>query len=238
MPTAFPGFPSEAMTFFRGLARNNTREWFQPRKAIYDESVKAPMIELVHALNRALARLAPAYISEPEKAIYRLYRDTRFSPDKTPYKTHIAAIFPRRGFEKHTCAGLYFSVSPKEVEIAGGVYMPGAGELQALRTHLAEHHARFRKLIRSRGLVTLLGEMQGDRLARVPKGFCSEHPAADLVRYKQWLWFVSLAPDIVTTPRLYDEVFHRFRAMLPVVDFLNEPLLAARKKPAGEVFFV
>jgi uncharacterized protein (TIGR02453 family) len=237
MRTAFSGFPEEAMTFFRGLARNNTREWFQPRKAIYDQRVKAPMVELVAAINRALARLAPAYVNEPEKAIYRLYRDTRFSPDKTPYKTHIGAIFPRRGHEKHACAGFYFQVSHKEVEVAGGVYMPGPEQLLAIRTHLAEHHQRFAKLIQARNLRTLLGEMLGERLARVPKGFCSEHPAADLIRNKQWLWDVALEPRLATTPKIYDDVVNRFRAMLPVVDFLNEPLVAARKKPPGDVFF-
>ncbi len=237
MRTAFSGFPEEAFTFFRGLARNNTREWFQPRKAIYEGRVKAPMVELVEAINRALARFAPAYVNEPEKAIYRLYRDTRFSPDKTPYKTHIAANFPRRGLEKHAGGGLYFSVSHKEIEVAGGVYMPGPEQLLAIRGHLAAHHERFEKLIRARNLRLLFGEVQGERLTRVPKGFCSEHPAADLIRYKQWLWDVALEPSLAVTPKIYDEVINRFRAMIPIVEFLNEPLVAARKKRPGEFYF-
>jgi uncharacterized protein (TIGR02453 family) len=105
MRSAFPGFPAEAMTFYRGLARNNTREWFQPRKPVYDEQVKAPMVELVTALNQAMMKFAPDYVTDPAKAIYRIYRDTRFSPDKTPYKTQIAASFARRGMEKHGAAG-------------------------------------------------------------------------------------------------------------------------------------
>jgi len=107
----FPGFPPEGLAFLRSLKRNNRREWFQPRKHIYDEKVRAPMVALVSALTAAMMKFAPDYVREPEAAIYRVYRDTRFSPDKTPYKTHVAAIFPRRGLDKHACAGLYFSVS-------------------------------------------------------------------------------------------------------------------------------
>src|SRR6516225_7489770 len=100
----FPGFPQEAITFYKGLTRNNTREWFQPRKHIFDEKVKAPMVELVGQLNQAMMQFAPQYVTDPAKAIYRIYRDTRFSPDKTPYKTQIAASFSRHGMEKHGAA--------------------------------------------------------------------------------------------------------------------------------------
>ncbi len=238
MRAAFSGFPEEALAFFHSLERNNRREWFQPRKQIYDQFVRKPMVELVGIVNRELARYAPDYINEPDKAIYRLYRDTRFSSDKTPYKTHVAAIFPRRGLVKHCCASLYFSVSHKETEIAGGVYMPQPEQLLAIRRHLAEHHERFRALECTRGLRALLGRMQGDQLARVPKGFCSGHPAADLIRRKQWLWFVSLDPSLATTPTLFGEVMSRFRVLVPALEFLNEPLLAERRKPAAESFLL
>lgn len=238
MRAAFSGFPEEALVFFRSLERNNRREWFQPRKQIYDRCVREPMVELVGAVNRELARHAPDYINEPGKAIYRLYRDTRFSSDKTPYKTHVAAIFPRRGLVKHCCASLYFSVSHKEIEIAGGVYMPQPEQLLAIRRHLAEHYQRFRVLERARKLGALLGKMQGDQLARVPKGFPSGHPAEDLIRRKQWLWFVTLDPSLATTPTLFGEVTSRFRVLVPALEFLNEPLLAERRKPAAESFLL
>ena len=227
----FPGFPKEGMQFLSALARSNRREWFQPRKHIYEEQVKAPMAELVTALNSEMMRFAPDYVVEPAKAIYRIYRDTRFSKDKTPYKTHIAAIFPRRGVEKHGGAGLYFSVSAKEIEVAGGVYMPGPETLLAIRTHLAEHHEEFRKIIRAKPLRTLLGEMHGEQLSRVPKGFPSDHAAADLLRYKQWLVYVMLDPKLATTPKLLSELRQRFEAMTPFVDFLNRPLVRERKRP-------
>jgi uncharacterized protein (TIGR02453 family) len=226
----FSGFPPAAMQFFRSLARNNRREWFQPRKHIYEEQVKAPMAELIAALTSEMMRFAPDYVTEPGKAIYRIYRDTRFSKDKTPYKTHIAAVFPRRGLPKHGGAGLYFSVSAKEIEVAGGVYMPGPDELLAIRNHLAEHHREFRKIIGRPKLRSLMEEMHGEQLARVPKGFPCDHPAADLLRYRQWLFYVMLDPALATTPKLLGEIRNRFEAMTPFNEFLNAPLVRASKQ--------
>ena len=226
----FGGFPVAGMQFLRSLVRNNRREWFQPRKHIYDEQVKGPMAELITALTAEMMRFAPQYVTEPEKAIYRIYRDTRFSKDKTPYKTHIAAIFPRRGLVKHAGGGLYFSISPKEIEVAAGVYMPGPDELLAIRTYMAEHHREFRKLITSRKLRTLAGDLQGEQLFRVPKGFVCDHPAADLLRHRQWLLYVMLDPALATTPKLFAEIRKRFEVMAPFNEFLNAPLVRKQSK--------
>jgi uncharacterized protein (TIGR02453 family) len=229
----FAGFSSEAMTFFRGLERNNRREWFQPRKEIYESSVRAPMMQLVEAVNLALSRFAPDHVTDPAKAVFRIYRDTRFSPDKTPYKTHIAATFWRRGHEKHGWAGYYFSVSHKEVAVGGGIYRPGPEQLLAVRQHLAEHHGEFRKLAANRKLVSIMGPLQGESLARVPKGFACDHPAADLIRMKYWLYYKTLDPAIATKPELFDMVVDGFHAIQPVVDFLNQPLARRKTKIAA-----
>ena len=222
----FPGFPPEAMTFLRGLARNNRREWFQPRKETFETKVRAPMIQLVEALNAELLKFAPDYINDPKKAIYRIYRDTRFSSDKTPYKTHIAAVFPRRGLNRQAGAGFYFQISLKGIGVACGAYMPGPEELRAIRTWLAEHHAEFRKA--AQGPRKLMGGLQGESLQRVPKGFDSAHPAADLIKMKQWLYWVELDPKLAASPKLLPEIVKRFRVMAPVVDMLNTPLAAKR----------
>src|SRR5579883_3105032 len=188
-------FPPEALTFFRGLARNNDRDWFQPRKEIFDSKVKAPMIELIEQINGEFATLAPAYINEPKKAIYRIYRDTRFSADKTPYKTHLAAIFPRRGSEsKHAGPGLFFAVSHTGIEVAGGVYGPMPDDLLKIRTWLAENHASFRKT--AAGPKKLMGDLRGSSLTRIPKGFPADHPAADLIKMKQWYYGAELDANL------------------------------------------
>jgi uncharacterized protein (TIGR02453 family) len=224
MKTGFSGFPAEMPAFFRGLEKNNNREWFQARKSTFDEKIKLPMHTLVETLNQRMMRFAPDYVTDPPRAIYRIYRDTRFSSDKTPYKSHIAAIFNRRIFDKNSGASLYFSVSHKEIEVAGGLYMPSAGQLLAVRNHLAANHETFRRLLRNRRLQTHLGELWGEQLSRAPKGFSPEHPALDLLRYKQWLVYKTLDPALATAPELLDEIALRFRLMTPLVEFLNQPL--------------
>ena len=233
----FPGFPREAMQFFRGLARNNNRDWFQPRKQIFEDQVKQPMRELVEALNAAMTGFAPQYVTDPAKAIYRFYRDTRFSKDKSPYKQQIAASFPRRGLERHGAGGFYFAVSHKEVAIGGGVYMPPPETLRAIRAHIAGHPEDLRRVTDNRTVRKLLGELQGEQLSRVPKGFACDHPAEDLLRMKQFLLYIELPPDCATTPRLFREIESRFRAMTPFLEFLNAPLAPLRKKiDARELF--
>src|SRR5688500_3248445 len=110
MGDEFPGFPKQAISFFRQLARNNRREWFQPRKDLYEQYVRGPMLELCGLVADDLRGFAADHAGDPKKAIYRIHRDTRFSRDKTPYKPYIAAMFGRAGMGKNTCAGFYFSV--------------------------------------------------------------------------------------------------------------------------------
>lgn len=152
----FPGFSEEALTFFRGLHRNNKREWFQPRKAVFEEKVKAPMLELVAALNADMSKFAPLHVTEPAASLYRIYRDTRFSKDKKPYKTHQAAYFPRRGLDRSRGSGYYFAVSHESLAVGGGMYMPLPDVLLAVRTRLADRHAEFRKIVQSKTLRKLM----------------------------------------------------------------------------------
>jgi uncharacterized protein (TIGR02453 family) len=229
--SGFPGFPSAGIDFLRSLARNNRREWFQPRKQIYEEQVKQPMLDLVEAINRALREFAPEYVTDPDRAIYRIYRDTRFSADKTPYKDHIAASFRRRGAPSHGEAGYYFAVSHKEVAIGGGVYMPSPETLLAIRRRIAERHLDLRRILASRTVRALLGELHGDQLARVPKGFAAADPAADLLRYKNLFLYRELPPELAATPALYREIVKRLRAMVPFLEFLT----VSAGKPRGKV---
>jgi uncharacterized protein (TIGR02453 family) len=222
MRSVFPGFPKDGIQFMRNLARHNNREWFLPRKPIFEEKVKQPMRQLVEAVNAAMKSFAPEYVTDPDKAIYRLYRDTRFSKDKTPYKDHIAASFPRRGLPAG--AGYYFAISHKEVAIGGGIYMPASQTLMAMRSHVALHHQEFRRIAKARAVKELFGQVQGAQLSRVPKGFEATHPAADLLRFKQFLLYVELPPELAAGPELSGEIVKRFRAMRPFLEFLNAPL--------------
>jgi uncharacterized protein (TIGR02453 family) len=227
----FPGFSPEALTFLRGLKRNNRREWFQPLKEIFESKLKTPMIQLVEAINAELLGFAPDHITDPKKAVYRIYRDTRFSADKTPYKTHVAAVFPHHGLGKQSSAGFYFHLTEKSVGIAAGSYMPGPDELRAVRIWLAENHKKFRAA--SRMPQKILGKLQGSSVTRMPKGFTADHPAEDLIRMKQWLYWVELDVKLATTPRLLPELVKRFRAAAPVIAMLNAPLQKIAQKSAS-----
>lgn len=219
-------FPSEALTFLRGLARNNDREWFNARKETFETKLKAPMLELIEAINAELMHFAPEHVTDPKKALYRIYRDTRFSADKTPYKTHLAAIFPRKGQEKHAGAGFYFQLSPKGVGVAAGLYGPGPDELRAVRAFLADNHEAFRKAVKTPG--KLMGKLTGESVSRMPKGFDPESPAADLLKMKQWLFWQEMNVKLATSSTLKSEVVKRFRAAAPVLDMLNAGL---KKRP-------
>jgi uncharacterized protein (TIGR02453 family) len=232
----FSGFSPDALSFLRSLKRNNRREWFQPRKEKYEALIKAPMLEFVAALNEEMARFAPAYVTPPAKAVYRIYRDTRFSPNKTPYKTHIAAIFPRSSAVKREGAVFYIHFTEKELLAFGGVWGPDRDELLAYRTLLQQNHEEFQSLLNNKSLRKTVGGLQGEQLRRMPKGFPVDHPAEGLLRQKQWYLESTLPISLLTTPRVVPELAKRFAVMAPMVEFLNRPF--AHKKAPKKMLFM
>jgi len=226
MPDAVPRFGPEALTFLRALKRNNRREWFQPRKEDYERLVRTPMIAIVERLAGDLRPVAPEVLVDPKRAVFRIYRDTRFSNDKTPYKTHIAASFPWRGVARHQGAGLYFHVSPTEVWIGGGMYAPETAQLQAVREHIAANLRRLTSIVASAAFKRTVGEVEGEKLQRVPRGFPGDHEAADWLRFRQFLAGRDVAPTMVTTARFYPTVLETFKVIAPLIRFLNEPLVS------------
>ncbi|MGB6944520.1 MAG: DUF2461 domain-containing protein, partial [Bryobacteraceae bacterium] len=169
MRSSFPGFPPEMIRFFRSLKRNNRREWFQPSKHLFEQQIKAPMLDLVGAINAELAKFAPEYVTEPKSAIFRIYRDTRFSADKTPYKTHAAASFSRRGSERMGTGGFYFNVSAESIEVAAGIWHPDRDVMLLVRNHIAETHQELSRILADKKARKLAGELKGDALSRAPK---------------------------------------------------------------------
>jgi uncharacterized protein (TIGR02453 family) len=226
-------FNPEALKFFRGLARNNDREWFDQRKPVYEREVKAPMLALIAEVNDALARFAPEHVREPRKAIMRIYRDTRFAADKRPYKTNVAAWWVRRGLEKTSGAGFYFSVSAKETVIAAGAYMPSPEQLLAIRRHIVMHHAELRAMLADRKLKAAMHEFEGNKLSRAPRGFPADSPALDLLLCRQWGVSATLPAATALEPTLVKEITKRFALAAPMVDFLNAGIVAGGASPPG-----
>jgi uncharacterized protein (TIGR02453 family) len=157
-------------------------------------------------------------------SLFRIYRDTRFSSDKSPLKTHIGAHFPPRGLPKGLGSGLYFEIAPRWVWIGGGLYMPSTADLQAIREHIVDTHPRLHRIATAASFRRAFGELTGERLTRVPRGYDKDHPAAHYLQFKQFLGGRQLDAEAATSPGFYSELVRTFRAAVPLVRFLNTAL--------------
>jgi len=147
----FDGFPREGIGFLKRLKRNNNRPWFEKHKQEYESSIKLPMQSLIASLHPHFQRFAPEFDINPKRSLFRIYRDVRFSKDKTPYKTHAAAHFVLRGKPKGVeGSGYYLHIEPGEVFIGGGIYMPDNDQLKKIRSAIADHSGQFLSIVRTR----------------------------------------------------------------------------------------
>ena len=222
-------FTAKTLSFLRALKRNNDREWFRMRKAQYQEHVRGPMVALLDRLAVDLRSFAPELVCEPRVSLYRIYRDTRFSADKSPLKTHVAAHFPPRGFPRGEGAGLYFHVAPGEVWIGGGLYMPSSSDLRLIREHIAANYKGLSRIVNGAVFRQAVGTLDGEQLSTMPRGYLKVHPAADYLRFKQFLAGREFEAAFATDDRFYSELLNIFRAVAPLVRFLNAPLVEQRR---------
>jgi uncharacterized protein (TIGR02453 family) len=233
MPTHFP---PEAMTFLRGLARHNDRLWFEQRRDVYERSLKAPLLALVDEISAAMEAFAPDHVRPPHKITMRIYRDIRFSKDKLPYKTHLSAWWARQGMEKTSGAGFYLQISPQEVMLAAGVYMPERHQLLTLRRWMTQNHATYRasltKLLKTRGAG--FDTIDAQELTRMPKGFAADDPAGELLRAKNWGVRSSLPAELALQPGLARQIVRRFKLASPLVHTLNSAILQQEEGAATD----
>ena len=181
----FAGFPPEGIRFLKRLKAHNNREWFTAHRKEYLEFVRLPMESLLASLAGPLGRIAPEMHVDPKKSIFRIHRDTRFSRNKDPYKTHVAAIIHPKGHWEES-AGLYLHIEPGEVYLGGGIYMPDGAQLKKIRGAIASRHAEFLAIVEDRGFRKRFGDLQGDRLSRAPLGYTPEHPMIEWLKWKQY----------------------------------------------------
>jgi uncharacterized protein (TIGR02453 family) len=214
------------------LNKNNQREWFQPRKEEFEELLRRPLVQFAELVNAMLLKDAPEYaVPDPAKALNRIYRDVRFSADKKPYQTHVSMLFPNQRLGKKGGAALYFHLSATEAMIAAGMYFGETSELQAVREHLAEKHAGFLKILAAKPLKKKFGELEGESLQKAPKQFGLNHPAADLLRRKQWLLHSRFPATDALNEKFAADALKAFQLLIPFVSFLNQPLVG--KRPAN-----
>jgi len=231
-----PYFRASALTFLRSLKKNNRREWFEAHKLEFERELKQPMLALIETVNRAMEEFAPTHVRPPQKCMMRIYRDIRFSPDKRPYKSHVSAWWAREGLEKTSGGGYYMHVSPEEVVMAAGVYMPEREQLLAIREYLLIHHAEVRQLLNDRKLRRKMDSFSGMPLTRPPKGFPKEHPAMDLLLCRQWGLEARLASSVALERNFAEQVIQYFRLATPLVHALNTPLVTSMEKKRRPLF--
>ena len=227
-----PAFSPDAMKFLRAMKRNNDREWFQPRKEQFEALLRNPMIELCGRLNKRLMTFAPDYVSDPAKAVFRIYRDTRFSNNKTPYKTHLAAVFSHRAMPRNHGAGFYFQISLEKTGIGGGIYQPPPELLKKIREHIGEKFGEYESTMRTVRAKEVAGEFEGQPMTRVPKGWDPEHEAAELLKCRSLFFYAELKPETALAPGLEEEITKRFRAIAPFVRLIDEAVTGSRKNAA------
>ncbi len=225
-------FSAATLTFLRGLKRHNERPWFEAHRAEYEAVVKDPMRELIEELDVRLARFAPEIIGDPKRSMFRIYRDIRFSADKSPYKTHASCWFYHRDGSRAVGreaagggAGFYFQIAPGDSFIGGGMWMPPREALVTLRDAIAEDAKRFERLATDRRVQRRFGGLDEEAvLRRVPRGFAPDHPAARWLKFQSFVTGRALSDAQAVSARLPALLEADFRLMLPLVRWINQRL--------------
>jgi uncharacterized protein (TIGR02453 family) len=226
-------FTPKTLSFLRSLKRHNDREWFRARKEQYEEHVRGPMVALIARLARDFQRFAPELEASPKKSLYRIYRDTRFSEDKTPLKTQVAASFRRKGLPRGGSAGLYLEVHPEWVWMGGGFYAPETTHLVRIREHIDATHPEMHRIATAAPFRKTVGALDGERLTRVPRGYAAGHPAAEYLKHRSFLAGREFPPEFATSAEFYPTLVATFKGLMPLIRFLNEPLLEASQLPTS-----
>jgi uncharacterized protein (TIGR02453 family) len=224
--TEFTGFPGECLRFFTQLSRNNNRTWFEAHRQEYEEYVLDPARLFISAMGKRLRAIAPNIVADPriDKGIFRIHRDTRFSKDKSPYKTHLAIFMWEGEGKKLDCPGFYFQLEPKSLVIGGGIYIFNKNQLAAYRRTVDDDR-------RGGELVKILETarrhfpvpMQSGMYKKVPRGYPPDHPRAELLKHQGLtVGEETPVPTSVHSARCLDYVYKRFEKMAGLQRWLRE----------------
>jgi uncharacterized protein (TIGR02453 family) len=233
----FTGFKPEAIQFLVDLAANNDRTWFQPRKAEYERLLKEPLEQMIAALAERLEQRGVPLLADPARSPFRIYRDVRFSKDKSPYKTHLGASFPWVGesaageddatARSHTpmvhSSGGYFHLQPGEIYVGGGIWHPDKPWIDAYRRRVANDPDEIRGLVEEKRFKSTFGRLSDDghSLQRVPQGYAADHPAADLLKMKDVVFGRRLSDSDAESASLPDLLADTYAAAMPMFRYLS-----------------
>lgn len=209
------------LTFLNQLKNHNDRDWFNANKEEFQQE-QAMVTAFADALLQDLNTHDVIETPSGAKSVYRIYRDTRFSKDKTPYKTHWSGSFKRAG--KNRRGGYYFHIEPGNTFIGGGFWGPNASDLKLIREDLSFDPSPMRKILNSPSFIATFEKLQGEQLKTSPKGFDAQDEAIDLLRYKQFLVLRKFSDDEVLSEDFLKLAGETFKNMRPFLDHMSEVL--------------
>ncbi len=211
------------LDFLRDLRANNNRTWFEQNRKRYEESKRA-YEDFIAELIIAFGQYEDLGSVSADQCIYRIFRDVRFSPDKTPYKTNVGAVIGKGG-RKSDERSYYIQIGPHgESFIAAGLYMPDKDQLDKMRRAIIDDSAAFRKILNKRDFKRYFGGLEGEQLKTAPQGYTKDHPDIDLLRYKQFLVSHPLTEEMVLSDDLVDHTVTAFKLLTPFVTYIAEAL--------------
>ncbi len=224
--TAQPAFGPELFSFLSDLAANNDREWFAANRHRYEDHLLEPALAFIDAFATPLEQISPHFRADPRPSggsLFRIYRDTRFSKDKSPYKTNLGIHFRHERAKDAHAPGYYLHIGPGEVFGGGGIWHPDTQAATLIREAIVADPERWRRATRG-GVFAKRLELGGDALKRVPPWADPEHPFADDLKRKDFFGWARLSEDDVVAPGFVDEYAGICRAVAPLMQFLCEAL--------------
>ncbi len=227
MKSTFPGFSKELFKFLSELSKNNNRDWFNANKDRYKEHVVAPVCDFITAIQSPLSKISKNFVADPRPhggSMFRIYNDTRFSKDKSPYKEHVGCHFRHVVGKDAHAPGFYFHLSPKEVFFGAGIWKAENPELHKIRTAIVRDPKSWEKVIKNKALVRRFGAVEGDGLKRPPKGFEADHPHIEDLKRKTFFVIQEVDPKSALEPEFVQGVAKAFSESKPLIKFLTEAL--------------
>ncbi|WP_291147688.1 DUF2461 domain-containing protein [Flavobacterium sp. UBA7680] len=213
--------PKSSLDFLSQLKQNNNKPWFEENKPKY-------LVELNHietfagALLQELSKTDVLETQSGKRSVYRIYRDIRFSKDKTPFKAYWGGSYKRATSARR--GGYYFHIEKGNTSLIGGFWGPNAADLKRIRSEFAHDPETFKKILNSKSFKNTFGVLQGEQLKTAPKGFDKDHEAIDLLRFKQYLIIKRFTDEEVLSPKFLEQALETFQNMRPFFDYMSEVL--------------
>ncbi|MCF6298132.1 MAG: DUF2461 domain-containing protein [Flavobacteriaceae bacterium] len=209
------------LTFLKTLKKNNNREWFTDNKLLFQAENKQ-FISFADDILTEMSKYDNIETLTGKKSVFRIYRDVRFSKDKTPYKTHFSGSLKRA--TKLLRGGYYFHIEPNNSFIGGGFWGPNPKDLLRIRKEIVVDASELRKIIADKNFIATFGELQGDKVKTSPRGFDKNHPDLDLLQFKQYVISKKFSDKEVLSENFHLKIVETFRTMRPFFDYMSAVL--------------